>query len=45
MAITKEEPAEIRGRAEEKTPNPLSDKCGDCEFEKTCLMRDENKRC
>jgi hypothetical protein len=44
MAMTKEELAEFRGHAEEKNPIPLSDKCRDCEFKKTCLIRDENKR-
>lgn len=45
MVMTKEELAEIRGWVEEKATTTLTtkDKCGDCEFKDTCLIRNENK--
>lgn len=43
--MAKEELAEIRGRVEDKARTTLTtrDKCGDCEFKDTCLIRNENK--
>jgi uncharacterized protein (UPF0179 family) len=42
MALAKEELTERRGRVEESVKG-IKDKCGDCKYKKTCLIRNENK--
>jgi uncharacterized protein (UPF0179 family) len=42
MAISKEELAEIHGRVEESVKT-IKDKCSDCKYKETCLLRNENK--